>query len=125
MNKHKHGFVIAGMTAVSGMMLMGCVPTEEPQSEGAPAAPRIKSIEEAAYLDALADEKITLPDPVYVARKVCSVLDSEPAPDAGYLLGVALGVATEYSLTSRDGGYVVGAAVASFCPEYIELVGSW
>ncbi|MGW5452278.1 DUF732 domain-containing protein [Nocardia sp. NPDC003979] len=126
--------IVAVLVAIGAIGLGACSSSEErttkpDHSYVEPAEPEPVSSSSAAervYLATLADEGITHPKGddhlVSMGYVICQFLDEEPNPTAMTLIGMGMATADELGSTNSDGGYVVGAAIGSFCTEYLYLI---
>lgn len=84
------------------------------------AAPAVADPSDDAFLAALDNHGIVIGggnDPVAMGRAVCAGLDRNQR--ASYL---ALKIMKDVNLTAKQAGFVVGAAVSAYCPEYRDQI---
>ena len=88
------------------------------------AAPTAHADDVQSYLETLRDRGIYAKsgDGMLVAagQMVCNAIEGGLTP---YQAAGRVYTATDVSVTAGDAGYIVGAAVAGLCPEYLPLMG--
>lgn len=78
------------------------------------------TVNDQAYIAALDDEGISYPseqNAIQVGHLVCESFD-----EGNDFVAIAMELYTSSQMDAYQSGYVVGAAVAAFCPEYLDQI---
>jgi hypothetical protein len=126
MNKTTKTLTTIATLSVASLFLVGCAsstptatpapapaPYEAPAAEPAPYDPPVASSEDIYY--AVIETRFPSVDQstaVTLGRSVCSALDTGAS-----IIEVAQ-VAVRSGFSYGDAGFIVGAAISSFCPQY-------
>jgi hypothetical protein len=81
------------------------------------AAPVSADSNDDAFVDALAKGGIVFPDhnaAISIAHSVCAELDQSNKSSV-----LAIKVMKETDLTMKQSGYLIGATISAYCPQYI------